>query len=318
MQPSEIASADEDWLIDLCHGCQNEGGMIGGEKHGYKVIKISDQVVVKYGYVQESEAATQEAAFNAVDQNIVQIPEVYRYIESNRSSQPVGYLFMEHIHGRTLDKVDLNVHTDIPSRVVKILEHLGQIRSADSIPGPVKGGEAMGYIFGDEGAKTAFTSLEHLTAYMNKRLQYRNDSIDLEPYDQNLVLCHGDICRRNIIMKEDGALTLLDWGYSGFYPRFFELATLSCVLPYDKEFQPLVKREFEEVLNLTDQEKQDMKFTLCVRGANLRWSFDEPAQSYEETCDKIYRDALASNAMLAKKLELEEPKVSDPAIETKV
>ncbi|KAJ5722126.1 hypothetical protein N7488_000161 [Penicillium malachiteum] len=75
-----------------------------------------------------------------------------------------------------------------------------------------------------------------------------------------------------MILKEDGALALADWGYSGFYPRFFELATLTCVLPYDKEFQPLVKRQFESSLNLTDQEKQDMKLTLCVRGANLRWS----------------------------------------------
>ncbi|KAJ5715782.1 uncharacterized protein N7483_012963 [Penicillium malachiteum] len=200
MQHSDIITADEDWLIDLCHRSKEEGGMIGGNKHGDKVIKISEQVVVKYGYVQESEAATQELAVHAMDRNVIHIPEVYWYIESHRSLQPVGY------------------------------------------------------IFGDDGAKTAFTSLDYLTRY--KRLQYRNNSIDLEPYAQNLVLCHGDICRRNMIMKEDGALALVDWAYSGFYPRFFELATLTCLSPYDKEFQPLVKNEFENSLELTDQESK--------------------------------------------------------------
>ncbi|KAJ6032627.1 hypothetical protein N7540_003359 [Penicillium herquei] len=293
MQPSDLLTADEDWLIDLCHRSKEDSGMIGG-------------------HVQESEAATQELAFHAVDRNIVHIPEVYRYIEFHRSSQPVGYLFMEYIHGRTLEEVDLTTYPDIPSRVAKILEHLGQFRSADSIPGPIKGGEAMGYIFGDDGAQTAFTSLDHLTLYMNKRLQYRNDSIDLEPYAQKLVLCHGDICRRNMILKGDGALALVDWGYSGFYPRFFELATLTCTLPYDKEFQPVIKTELENLLDLTDQEKQDMKFTLCVRGANLRWSFLEDEQSHEDALEKIFQDALASNVMLEK--QREEGGVSDPPV----
>jgi hypothetical protein len=81
MQPSDIATADEAWLIDLCHKAEKEGGMIGGEKYGNKVIKISDHITVKYGGVQESEATTQEFAFNNVDRNIVHVPKVYRFIK---------------------------------------------------------------------------------------------------------------------------------------------------------------------------------------------------------------------------------------------
>jgi aminoglycoside phosphotransferase (APT) family kinase protein len=270
MQPCDIATADEEWLIDLCHQAENEGGMIGGEKYGHKIIKINDRIAVKYGGVQASEATTQEFAFNHVDRKIVHVPKVYRFIESQQSANPRGYLFMEYVQGQSLKNLDLEIHRDIPSRVTKILAHLGQIKGPAPIPGPIRGGEPQGYLFGDDGAKTIFSSIEDLNIYMNKRLKYRNDSIDLTPYA--LVLCHGDICRRNLILESDGSLCLIDWGYSGLYPRFFELATISCVFPYDAAFEKPVIREFEKLLGLTDQEKQDMKLTLCVRGANLRWS----------------------------------------------
>ncbi|KAJ5621362.1 hypothetical protein N7528_006145 [Penicillium herquei] len=284
LAPSDIATADEEWLIDLCHKAEKDGGMIGGNRYGNKVIKISDRVVVKYGGVQESEAAIQKFAFNTVDRNIVHIPEVYRFVESShRSADLEGYLFMEYIHGKTLENIDFYEHPSLPSRVANILIHLGKIISPDSdhIPGPLHEGQPLGYIFG---AKTNFTSLEDLTAYMNKRLQCCSQSkvlavnlepINLEPYAQNLVLCHGDISRRNIILQDVGSLGLVHWGYSGFYPRFFELATLKCILTlrHDEKFEPVVMGEVEKLLGLTDQEKRDIILALYVQSANLRWSW---------------------------------------------
>ncbi|KAK9849880.1 hypothetical protein MYU51_013051 [Penicillium brevicompactum] len=265
--------------------------------YGDKVIKISDHIAVKYGGVQVSEATTQEFAFNRVDRNIVHVPEVYRFIEPKPSTNPHGYLFMEYVEGRNLNDIDLEIHQDIPSRVAKILAHLGQITGSAPTPGPISGGEPQGYLFGDDGAKTIFSSVEDLNVYMNKRLQYRNDSIDLITHP--LVLCHGDICRRNLILEGDGSLCLVDWGYSGLYPRFFELATISCVLPYDAAFEKSVICEFEKLLGLTEHEKRDMKLTLCVRGANLRWSFNEsePIEA-EKSSDEFFKELLARNAKL--------------------
>ncbi|KAK7456420.1 hypothetical protein VKT23_010668 [Stygiomarasmius scandens] len=44
------------------------------------------------------------------------------------------------------------------------------------------------------------------------------------PYgdSHSLVFTHGDIHKLNIILGDDGQLWLVDWGYSGFYPRWFE------------------------------------------------------------------------------------------------
>lgn len=63
------------------------------------------------------------------------------------------------------------------------------------------------------------------------------------------------LCRRNIILKDDGAsLYLIDWGYAGFYPRFFEVAMISCMFPYDAAYEQPLLQEIE-VIGLTDEEE---------------------------------------------------------------
>jgi len=82
----DITTASDKWLIDLCQA-EKEEGMIRGEVYGDRVIKISQQIAVKCGYgVTVFEAATQGFAYRKAD------PRVYRFIESNESSPPKGYL----------------------------------------------------------------------------------------------------------------------------------------------------------------------------------------------------------------------------------
>ncbi|OQE16353.1 hypothetical protein PENFLA_c028G01463 [Penicillium flavigenum] len=109
----DIATASEEWLIDLCHKANKEGGHIGGPRGGDQAVKISDHIAAKFGLgVCASEAAMQEFAYNRVDRNIVRIPKVYRYLESKKRD-PHGYLFMEYISGQNLQDVDLEAKEDI-------------------------------------------------------------------------------------------------------------------------------------------------------------------------------------------------------------
>lgn len=108
---------------------------------------------------------------------------------------------------------------------------------------------------------------------MNIRLQYRNDTIDLTPH--SLVLCHGGISQRIIIIQDDETICLLDWVFSGFYTRVFELAMLSCVHPGDDNFQQRLINLIQGAMNLTDEEQWHMKLILCVRSANLKWTMYE-------------------------------------------
>jgi aminoglycoside phosphotransferase len=245
-------------------------GKIGGEEYGDRVIKVSQQIAVKYGYgVTASEAATQDFAYRRVDHRVVHIPRVFRLIESNESSDPKGYLFMEYVPGRSLIDVDLEAYPDIVPRMANIVLHLSQIQG-DKRSGPFGGGKPQGYTWGDYGANTEFYSIGELNTYMNKRLEIRNDSIDLTPYP--LVLCHLDLCRRNMILNDDFSLCLVDWGFAGLYPRFFEIAMVPCVVPYDAPFEPLFMQELENVMDFTDAERQLIKLIRCVRAANVRWT----------------------------------------------
>lgn len=80
-----------------------------------------------------------------------------------------------------------------------------------------------------------------MNKWLNRRLALRDESIDLTPHP--LVLCHMDLCRRNMILKEDNqSICLLDLAHAGLFPRFFEVATISCLNPFDAQYQKPASR----------------------------------------------------------------------------
>jgi aminoglycoside phosphotransferase (APT) family kinase protein len=59
---------------------------------------------------------------------------------------------------------------------------------------------------------------------------------DSKPFDDSrpLVFTHGDLSMRNIIYGRDGRIWLVDWGQSGFYPRWFEYVSMVYAAENDK------------------------------------------------------------------------------------
>lgn len=262
----DIYTASEEWLVEVCHRLLKEGKIIGGCDGGNNVIRLSDNIVAKVGLgVRASEAKTQEFAYQSVDPKIVHIPQVYRFFHRER----FGYLFMEYVSGRQLDKLDLNDNTDIIPRVAKIISHLGTIRGSQ-VPGHVGSGAPEGYLWGDDGAGTNFTCVADMEAWLNKRLAIRNKSIDLTSHP--LVLCHMDLCRRNMILKEDNTISLLDWAFSGFYPRYFEFASLSLMMPYDEQYEKPLIHATATLLDWTDNEKELIGLLKLARAVALRYT----------------------------------------------
>jgi len=50
--------------------------------------------------------------------------------------------------------------------------------------------------------------------------------LSTKPFDSSLplVLCHMDLSPSNVILDDHNSVWLIDWGRSGFYPKFFEFA----------------------------------------------------------------------------------------------
>lgn len=274
----DVHTASEDMLAELCHQTEKLNGIIGGYKEAIRVVKLSNDIAVKFGRgVTAAEARTQEFAHQNVNPSIVHVPRVYRFFERDydpRWNSSEGYLFMEYVPGQTLAEVGLGVRDDIVPRIAQIIAHLGEIEvqnsQSDAVPGPIGGGCPIGYLWGEDGAGATFKCVSDLNDWLNKRLALQKKSINL--HGSPLVLCHLDLARRNMILREDNRISLVDWGCAGLYPRFYETITLSCLSPWDSLYQKPLIEATNTLLRLTDEEKRLAKLVQIARAVSLRYS----------------------------------------------
>lgn len=265
------------WLISVCHHAETRHAIFNEFGVANSVIRISNNIVVKYGYsVKRSEAATQQYAAQKLNpRGIVRVPHVYRYFQVYSCirpafPRPMCYLFMEYIPGPMLEQEgpDLSQDTTVNAiyeRLAKAVSELNSvaIHENNGIPGPINsGGKPLdGYLFGDDGTKVAISSVDDLNNWLNKRLKIIKKAIDLHPYP--FTLCHLDFSRRNIKVTSDYnknnssnySICLLDWGFAGFYPRCFELASASCIKDRDYAYELCLFQAINDIMKPREQEK---------------------------------------------------------------
>jgi hypothetical protein len=197
--------------------------IVGGLKEGNLVIKLSDDVVVKFGLgVTIEEANNQRRAFELLDCSIVRVPRLYRFFTQDNPEPfpPTGFIVMEYIHGETVQMPN----SDQVLQIAQILLHFSTIHGQN--PGPLQGGRSHGLIW-EETGQPEFKSVQQMENWLNHRLLDKNTKLALERYP--LVLCHLDLAPRNIIWVRDNSICLLDWASAGFYPRFFEVCVLKII-----------------------------------------------------------------------------------------
>ncbi|KAI9799431.1 MAG: hypothetical protein M1825_004531 [Sarcosagium campestre] len=240
--------ATDDEVVEFCQ--KNRMQMIGGNRYGNIVLKISDEAVVKFGLgVNADEAANQQFAFERFNGGAVRIPRVFRFFQEKSGRKPVGYLIMEFVNGQSLTLVPQEKLSRIVKRIAGILRQFGQVTS--DMPGPMEGGEPQGYLWSESGARTTFKTVKDMEAWLNKRLAISGDSIDLG--SRRLCFCHLDLARRNLLQCEDDSICLLDWASAGFYPRVFEICCIHLLVSSDRVFFELLLHEIGNHLVRTDE-----------------------------------------------------------------
>jgi thiamine kinase-like enzyme len=221
--------------------------IIGGV--GALVIKLSEEVVVKFGWnVTAEEANNQRKAFDLLDPRIVRIPQIYRYFTHNTQDgfPPTGFIVMEYIQGKILQ----SPNSDQIDQLAHILLYFSTIRSQH--PGPLQGGISRGLLWEDSG-KPSFKTVHQMESWLNVRLPDVVSKLALGKYP--LVLCHLDLAPRNIIWLADGSVCLIDWASAGFYPRFFEVCLLK-IMEYSHENYEVDL--IERMVKLADDEQNQM------------------------------------------------------------
>ncbi|KAI9065494.1 kinase-like protein, partial [Trametes sanguinea] len=209
------------------------------------VSRRSDGTVLKVTSEREqdddiSEAIAMELVFR---HTLIPVPRVRRTFREDTT----GYIWMDYIRGRQLKFVWPTLSIFGKLRVAFVLRrYIRQLRAIchprSAVPGPLGSGlEGRRHSFAMYGEvvpyRGPFSTYAELSAFWNERHRIAHmpqagapeDAAAgvLEPFDdsQPLVLTHGDLNLRNILVGEDGRPWLIDWGEAGFYPPWFELVT---------------------------------------------------------------------------------------------
>jgi thiamine kinase-like enzyme len=203
---------------DIIAACSNPKSQRPGKHHHCnRVIKLNEDIVVKYGYgVREEEAHNIQKVYELVDQSVVRTPRLFRYFRRASS----GYILMEFIDGVVAEDVDESLAL---KTMISILQHFKSVTGYK--PGPLGGGWSRGLMWEDQEAHF-HGSITIMEKWYNRRL-IRPGTLSFA--DETLVLCHLDLSRRNIILPQNNSNppAVVDWMSAGFYPRSFELYMLS-------------------------------------------------------------------------------------------
>ncbi|KAJ5713789.1 kinase-like protein [Penicillium malachiteum] len=219
-------------------------------QHGKRIIKISDNKVVKWGPdITNEEAENQRIAYNIVDSRIARIPRAYAFFSDERGW---GYIVMEFIEGKIIDPLEDDAAI---RKVAGVLDHFSTL--GHTIPGSLCGGSCRGLLF-PETEDLLFNSLEDMEKWFNSRLFEHDPKLSFQ--DSNLVLCHLDIALRNILWQEDGPPCIIDWASAGFYPRLFEFCAQWVIEGKDGSYN---SRLLNSMQPLSDRETAQKDAFLC-------------------------------------------------------
>lgn len=252
MPRHETASDAE--LIEYCSRPDREiiGGMFGGNR----VVKISDEAVVKFGGgVKEEEAKNLEMARILLDPEIVRVPRLHRFF----THKGIGYIVMEYMDGRIVEAFE---YPGLARRVGTVLNHLHQIRGR--MPGPLQSGISRGILWDSD--KPTFKTTQAMEDWLNRRILADGPKLALGNCE--LVLCHLDIAPQNILRLQDDSVCFLDWASAGFYPKFFETAVLKIMAGRNGNFNELVIRNMGR---LKDGEEAQVRLVMEAWGNSERF-----------------------------------------------
>jgi aminoglycoside phosphotransferase (APT) family kinase protein len=201
----------------------------------YGILELCPDTVVKARYMFGDIEAR---ALDFVRSNTsIPVPKVRRFMNYGLEQ----FILMEKIEGTRLDRLWPSFSPLQRLLVAWTLRgYILELRKASAnyhrchIPGPIADTpqpcRGAGSLFFDREVGP-FEGTRQLLDYFSQWPGNNGPRFDISYESQPLVLTHGDLSMRNIIVGRDGKLWLVDWEWAGFYPPFCEsIATKSTAL----------------------------------------------------------------------------------------
>lgn len=161
---------------------------------------------------------------------------------------PETNILMERVHGKQLRILWPSLSLWQKLRVVwTVRQYVRQLHSIkdqrSSVPGPLaKSGHPLKpypcrHILFPFDFDHAFTDIAGLAKFWAKQASYFHAHTTSKfPVDTTapLVFCHGDLNMRNIMLDTQGHVWIIDYGFSGFYPPWYEYTGMLFAAHKDK------------------------------------------------------------------------------------
>ena len=192
----------------------------------------NDCVWIKYGFgISISEPKTQQYVHDNSDHSLFYTPKVYDFFQNtNADGMVYTYIIMERVKGQILtDYLKRKPKSEkerVITAVAAAVRHIWSLPiPLDAPPGPLfqdANQIPVDRFFSDTGVGRKFTSVMELQDWINTVLKNENRSERVDLRTEPVHLCHNDIAIHNIMINEKDEIVILDWEFSGLYPRAFE------------------------------------------------------------------------------------------------
>ncbi|KAG9253141.1 kinase-like domain-containing protein [Emericellopsis atlantica] len=227
-----------------------ENGEILQEQTGRRVVRFGNCYIIKYGS-NVSLTEGKNMLFVRETQS-VQVPEVFAlYSTEDTEGQNTNYIVMENIPGHHLDTIWAQLDSSEKSNIASQLRvYFNALRNLPT-PGyfgcigrrpfeesmfwtapedDVEDGLISGPFDSEAEFNNALVQKYLYNSGLDPKAAYYRRVLPLVLRDHNPVFTHGDLQRKNIIIKESGMAVLIDWETAGWYPEYWEyaLAMFAC------------------------------------------------------------------------------------------
>ncbi|OWT42296.1 phosphotransferase enzyme family protein [Pochonia chlamydosporia 170] len=213
------------------------------EYTGRRIVRFGDHYIIKYGL----NVSLVEGENMLLIGKILpaHVPEVYALYSKNEASGIVHYIVMERITGDTLDTIwdgfDSAKKTEIAAKLRSYLDKIrclpspgyfgciGRRQFEDSMfwtaPDNNISNSAISGPFESESLLNSALIQKYIyNSGLNHKAAFYRRVLPLILRGHKPIFTHGDLQRKNVIIRENGEVVLIDWETAGWYPEYWEYA----------------------------------------------------------------------------------------------
>lgn len=194
------------------------------------IYKINDRILVKrLNGTRTTEATTMKYVRANTS---VPVPQIYDVFTRNEVHGDLVYIVMEYVAGETLDKAWENAGEEVRhalcTRLKTIMEELHAIKS--TWIGSVDESPCEDQFFEDHANSGPFQSEVDFKEALGRAVLSKGDGAwhaHVADFVRSLpstalVLSHGDLNPRNILVKDGKIVAIVDWELAGFFPVYWD------------------------------------------------------------------------------------------------